>query len=121
MRHDEDKLVEGCRLLFEYLFTVENAWRFIHIPNGGKRNIIEASRFKRMGVRKGVPDVLIILNNGYTCFVEFKDPKGKGRFEDEQLEYRDRLIKSGHYWFSCKSIDEFKKIIDEIRDLIIDR
>lgn len=31
----------------------------IHIPNGGKRNVREAARLKRMGVRAGVPDYFL--------------------------------------------------------------
>ncbi|OAV75921.1 VRR-NUC domain protein [Bacteroidales bacterium Barb7] len=37
-----------------------------HSPNGGKRNATEAVRFKRMGVRAGFPDVILLLpKNGY--------------------------------------------------------
>jgi len=31
-----------------------------HIPNGGKRNAREAARFKRMGVKAGVPDLFLL-------------------------------------------------------------
>jgi len=30
-----------------------------HVPNGGSRNVREAAKLKRMGVKPGVPDVLI--------------------------------------------------------------
>lgn len=118
MKHDEDKLVEGCKLYFEYSFPFTEHWRFFHIPNGGFRNLIEATRFKRIGVKAGVPDVCIILNNGYTCWLEFKNPNGKGRLSDQQLQYRDNLIKSRHFWFLISSLDDFKNALEEIKDLI---
>lgn len=31
----------------------------MHIPNGGKRNISEAAKFKKMGVKAGVADLLL--------------------------------------------------------------
>lgn len=37
-----------------------------HSPNGGYRNQIEASNFKKMGVQAGYPDLLMdIARNGY--------------------------------------------------------
>lgn len=38
------------RCIADYLFAV---------PNGGKRNVREAARFKRMGVRAGIPDYFL--------------------------------------------------------------
>jgi len=32
---------------------------YTHVPNGGLRNPVEASKLKRMGVKPGVPDYLI--------------------------------------------------------------
>jgi len=57
------------------------------IPNGGKRNVIEAVNFKRMGVLKGVPDLFIPHPkkgyNGY--FIELKTSKGKTSKEQDLL------------------------------------
>ena len=36
----------------------------IHIPNGGKRNVREATRFKRMGVKAGVADLFLAYPMG---------------------------------------------------------
>ena len=33
----------------------------IHIPNGGSRNVIEAAKFKKMGVKAGVPDLQLLV------------------------------------------------------------
>ncbi len=50
----------GSGRLSDYLF---------HIPNGGSRNIIEAAKFKKLGVKAGVPDLqLIVQMVRYTGF-----------------------------------------------------
>lgn len=40
------------RPLFDYLH---------HSPNGGSRHPVEAAKFKRMGVKAGYPDLILIL------------------------------------------------------------
>ena len=36
----------------------------IHVPNGGRRDIREAAKFKRMGVKAGVPDLVLLYPSG---------------------------------------------------------
>lgn len=54
--------------LSDYLF---------HIPNGGSRNIIEATKLKKMGVKAGVPDLQLIVPNGevHGLWIELKAQK----------------------------------------------
>lgn len=49
-----------------------------HIPNGGKRGKAEAARFKAMGVKAGVPDLLLPVPRGgfHGLFIELKAPNG---------------------------------------------
>lgn len=45
-----------------------------HIPNGGKRTITEAKRFKAMGVKAGVPDLFLPVPRGryHGLWIEMK-------------------------------------------------
>lgn len=78
---------------------VDDIWLF-HIPNGGKRNIVEASKFKQMGTCPGVPDYEIIWvknNRTYFAFLEAKrernsylsepQKKFKAFCEDNNINY----------------------------------
>ena len=47
-----------------------------HVPNGGNRSQREANKFKAIGVKAGIPD-LIILNDGNAIFIELKVGKTK--------------------------------------------
>jgi hypothetical protein len=47
-----------------------------HTPNGGKRHVAEAVKFKALGVVAGVPD-LLILKGGKLYGLELKATKGR--------------------------------------------
>src|SRR3972149_4835715 len=71
-----------------------------HTPNGGKRHIRAAVKFKRQGVRKGVPDLTFIIprtedSNGFAlpAFLEVKTTKG--RMSPAQKEFRENCISMG--------------------------
>lgn len=73
----------------------------IHIPNGGQRNIREAYRLKRAGVRRGVSDLFLALPNAYYCglWLELKALQKNGYYNKpttEQLQWM-KLMKDAGY------------------------
>lgn len=85
-----------------------------HSPNGGYRNEIEGSNFKKMGVQAGYPDLLMdIARNGYHGLrIELKrSPKEKlTKNQEERLEV---LREEGYFAQVCTGVDE---AIDTIKD-----
>jgi len=69
---------------------------FFHIPNGGKRHIIEATKFKSMGVVAGIPDMFLALARGkyHGFFIELKNEVGK--IDKKQLAIHDKLRAQGY-------------------------
>ena len=67
-----------------------------HSPNGGKRHITTAMRFKAMGTLAGFPDLFLFIPKGgyHGLFIELK-VKG-GRTNDNQKTMIERLIKQGY-------------------------
>lgn len=57
---------------------------FFHVPNGGKRTIVEAAQLKAMGTVAGIPDCLFVWNGRIHAF-EFKDDKGRVSIEQEKV------------------------------------
>ena len=49
---------------------------WFHVPNGGWRSPIEASVFKGLGVKPGVPD-LVLIGNGKPYGLELKTERGR--------------------------------------------
>ena len=83
-----------------------------HIPNGGKRGKAEAARFKRMGVKPGVPDMFLpVARGGYHgLFIELKRQDG-GRVSIDQQAWLTRLGVNGYCAVVCKGWDEAREMI----------
>jgi hypothetical protein len=47
-------------------------WRWTHIASGELRDKVTAARLKRMGVKPGWPDFILISNLGVPHFLELK-------------------------------------------------
>ena len=77
------------------------------------RNKIQGAKLKRMGMRKGIPDLFLAYPR--VCYgglyIEMKTPKG--RLSKEQKEYSNILRNIGYKWVLCRSFDEFKKEIEK--------
>lgn len=81
------------------------------IPNGGKRHIVEAVKFKRSGVISGVPDLfLMIPMNGYHgLWIEMKS--ADGRVSDSQKQFMGAATLMGYPSVVCYGFEEAKNEI----------
>lgn len=91
------------------IFENQGKLRFFHVPNGGYRNPKEAAKFKAIGVRAGVPDLVILPANGKACFIELK--ADKGNLTEPQQDWADWLDK--HYRYAvCRSVDDMLLVLN---------
>ena len=107
----EDKLQSECVRWFDYQFP-DIRKMLHHSPNGGFRNIIEASKFKKMGTRAGFPDlILLIQRKGYgSLCIEMK--VGKGKQTPLQHEWELEALSNGNKYVICRTFDEFKREVE---------
>jgi len=86
---------------------------FYHCPNGGSRDMREAVKFKRLGVKSGVPDICIPMpSNGYHgCYIELKRKIG-GNISLKQRQWVEALKVQGYAAYICKGADDAIQIID---------
>src|SRR5215831_1817683 len=75
---------------------------WLHVPNGGTRDIHEAARFKRMGVLAGASD-LLFWHRGNSFALELKSPGG--RLSEAQLEFLTRFNDAGGHAASAVGIE----------------
>lgn len=75
-----------------------------HCPNGGRRSIGEARKFKDMGVLPGVPDLCFVLPDGRFAGIELK--AGKGRQSADQALFQEAVSKAGAPYSICRSLAE---------------
>ena len=69
-----------------------------HSPNGGSRSKREGANFKTLGVKRGFPDLCLLVPRGryFGLFVELKKVKG-GVISPEQLVWKTYLNEAGYY------------------------
>ena len=81
--------------LFQFYAIAESRipelrWAF-HTPNGGHRHLGVAMKLKRMGVRRGVPDVLIPVSNGVFTGLAIELKHKRNRQTAEQTSWLAHL------------------------------
>lgn len=93
--------------------------RFYAIPNGGKRNLFEALKLKRMGVSAGIPDLCIPIPSGsyHGLYLELKRAF-KGRVSEFQSEWLAFLRENGYFAQVANGFDEAKEMIEHYFSLI---
>jgi len=105
---------EHCILLADYLNLLQTQGKikmFSHIPNSTYTTSWNQKRKnKRMGVAPGVPDYMILTNNGLV-FIEMKKEK-KGVVSQEQQDWIDNLMESGYGAYVARGFNEAKDIVD---------
>lgn len=82
---------------------------YTHVPNGGFRNPKEGAKFKRMGVRRGIPDCLAFYPKGgylgFACELKIKP----NTVTPEQKEVLHMLNELGWYVCVAYSLVEYAK------------
>lgn len=79
-------------------------WVWTHFPAGEHRHPAVAARLKKMGLKPGWPDLLLISPNGVLHSMELK--RDKGRLRPDQLDYRDVCRTRRLPWAVARSVDE---------------
>lgn len=82
-----------------------------HIPNGGSRNKREAAKFKRMGVKAGVPDIFLPVpkNGRHGLYIELK--AGKNTATKEQREFIEEVKALGYEAEVCRGWEAAAAVI----------
>ena len=93
-------------------WLIKQGIRFYAIPNGGKRNLFEALKLKRMGVVAGIPDLCIPIPSGcyHGLYIELKREKG-GKVSDSQSDWLAFLTEKGYYAQVARGFEEAREMI----------
>src|SRR5689334_24968151 len=103
-------------------WLTKNNILFYAIPNGGHRHMLEAMKFKRMGVQSGVPDLCIpipsttlaggVNKSFHALYIELKRVSG-GTISDNQLYWKEMLSKYGYLSVICKGADAAIQVVKD--------
>jgi hypothetical protein len=83
---------------------------FCHVPNGGWRSKAEAGAFKAMGVRAGVPDLLVWTQGGGHFAIELKAGR-RAVLSGAQVVWHSTLESLGHRVYVCRSVDDVERCL----------
>lgn len=86
-------------------------WLWYHPPNGGFRKKTTANRFKAMGLKPGIPDVVILRADGSPVYIELKS--FGGILSPSQCRFRDWCKAAGSPYYVARSVGEVTLILKE--------
>jgi hypothetical protein len=105
----EDGFHTGIAALLDYMLLKSVVWSTF--PAGGYAlTKAAAGRLYRLGLKRGIPDILI-WHNGKTYGIELKTPKG--HLSPEQREMHIRLRAAGMKIATCRTVDEVIAFLHE--------
>ena len=109
----EAKIQASC---VEFLWNnyPETRGLYIHIPNEGNRSSkLDGAMRKALGLVAGAPDTfLFIARHGYFGLaIEYKTETGVQ--SAEQKAFQSRLEQQGYKYCLCRSLAQFKEIIED--------
>lgn len=120
--HEEARIGVQVRDLLYGMVLDGVKMAYLHVPNGGGRNRVNAAELKSQGVIAGAPDYLIMTASGVYC-IELKKPKPPTErnpnpdpyksLEEIQRYYREEMARVGIPYVVCTSVDEVKKQLNE--------
>jgi hypothetical protein len=111
MNRFEDELQMQCVQWMDLAYPKLSSY-FYAISNGWNRTSkLLGWKFKRMGIRRGIPDLCLAIptEKYHGLYIELKF--GKGVLSDHQKYMKSLLEKVGYKVITCWTIDEFMKEI----------
>lgn len=106
------------KVIFEWAEWNKNKYpeleMLMHTVNEGKRTPRMGAELKRMGMKRGFPDISLLVPNKkyHGLFIELKADKTK-RLTKEQKEWLDKLNKYGYKAIRCNGSEEAIQVIKD--------
>jgi len=100
---EQKAFVHWCRLVEKRFPALRLAH---HVPNGGLRSKATAGKMKALGVKAGIPDIMIPVGNGLSIGLAIEFKAAKGRVKDNQAEVHRALQDAGWVVEVCRTAGE---------------
>lgn len=85
-------------------------WMF-HCPNGGKRDAITGGQMRALGVKPGVPDLLMPIAHGPYAGLAIEMKSSTGTATTEQRDWMAELVENNWSVSLCRSADEARAVV----------
>lgn len=98
------------RAVFEWIFHMEKRYPVLqyafHVPNGGARSKAEGGVLKACGVRSGIPDILIPVQNGRYHGLALELKYDKNKTSENQVRWLGLFADAGYLTGVAYTTDE---------------
>lgn len=108
--------IQGVFMQYAKMYLRGDSDLVFSIPNEAKRSFAVVAHMKKLGLTKGVPDVMVAIPRGnfHGLFIEFKS--AKGRVRPEQAAFHEKLKARGYCVTVCRdareAIDFFRNYLE---------
>lgn len=109
---EQIEVVAWCNQAAEVIPAMRSLRLIHHVPNGGKRNKLEAANLKQEGVKAGVPDLELPVARGAYIGMEIEMKYGDNRESENQIDWLTSLQAEGHFVCVCYSARAALDIIE---------
>ncbi len=92
----------------------EERRRLYHV-NGKAKNKIEGSKFKAIGVTRGIADLAYLTRNCGTIYIELKTESGTQ--SKEQKEFMAQCVACGIPYYIVRSLEQFQSLIKSYQNV----
>lgn len=106
---EEDKLQ---RSVVEYLKWEYPEAIFTHVPNEGRRTPFERFKFKHLGSKAGVPDLMIFNTNCDFNGLAIELKVGRNKPTESQIQWLEWLKQCGWETYVLYNFDDVKSVLD---------
>lgn len=110
----EDVIQQKCVIWFRNnygLKTHNPRYILFSVPNSGK-DAKEQTYKKATGMLSGVSDLILLMPNGKTIFIEMKTEKGTQ--SDSQKEFESAVKALDFQYIVCRSFEQFQREIQQL-------
>jgi hypothetical protein len=105
---------EQINLMSWLMIYNPKAWaRTHHSPNGGIRSIVTAVRLKRMGTKRGFPDLVMLVPSGRFNGLALELKVDKNKPTKEQIEWLSFFSECGFHAVSVVGFDAARRVIEK--------
>ena len=104
------------RLVMEWSLRVRGRYPELkllhHVPNGGRRDPVEARHLKEQGVKPGVPDLDLPVARGQYHGLRIELKAERGRESEAQAWWREELNRQGYHAVVCQGWQEAVGVLE---------
>jgi|TARA_S200002703_G_scaffold34802_1_gene30107 hypothetical protein len=112
MRMNESILQQQIVLYLEHK-KLYYQFRYWHTPNEGKRKVWYLKKLKNMGMKSGVPDLILEFSQSKFVYLEIKMPKGRLSNAQKLWKVNSEILGTPFHVIKG-TYEECKKQIDNI-------